>query len=459
MPTIGHPLWLANANAATYTGQTTYDSKSNLTQPAPKKVFSQAMVAASTYGFVTSDATGLTNLAALYTWRDAANTAGFTFIKFAPGNYNIKVPHVGDPGYIGSSGPVALFTGILAGVVDAGQATFTFLSDDRPSLGMICFEASSNIDIVIKNMIGSHSGTTTTGAGSGVRGMWLTRGNSNFDITFRAQTMFEGIRIAEYEDPASPPASTMEGNHDINVWCSVVDTFYGVPCYLASNLIIYCESKGTPAGNYGCYRAVYLTGCSNVRAVSRTQNMSTPDGVNIIGSAPRLANPQHIGCTNIWLDATDLGTNRYVQYQYLVKMAIVSCTVSNISAAFSNINVNVSLTMSATVWGANSVVAFGAGAALPTGAHTFQMNLSGLVKRLSYIADATIKQESTPVGLTSVTLNLINFHDLYYNGSKPISIYVPGSASTVAYYVNSYASDVQTASFSNGGIQTLTVKY
>jgi hypothetical protein len=293
-------------------------------------------------------------------------------------------------------------------ILDGSKATFLVSNDAGPRAWIVQFVGAKNITLNL-----NWQGTNHTDDTNGIGGVWFTGGNSAIDYSYTGYKMFDCVRVGEGEDPAITASTVYEGNHDFNLRGFCVDVYYGAAVYLTSNVNIWLEISRSTFGADTSYRAVYLEACNNVRAVSRSKNMAVPDGVNCICIGPRYTSPQMVGCTNIWLDATDLGTTQLVAYQRLVKVYQVTTTnLKNTSANQDNIHINVTLTMSATVWGSNPVVTFSSlgdqGTCLNTYTNVF---VSGRVTRLVANNYRLLAVDSDCTGLSSLGLTVINFHD------------------------------------------------
>lgn len=437
-----HPIWLPNVNSAWYAGQLSYSGITNAVQKAPSKSFSQSWVDASIYGFATSDTTGTTNFAAFATMATAVNASGgYTAVRFAPGVYKIDASTITAYHSTGST-----FTNLRNFIIDASQATFLMVNDAGPRAWLMRFDGCTNM---IFRM--NWKGTNHTDGTNGVGGVWLRGNNSSVDYAFTSNKMYEGVRVGENEDPYYQPSAAYEGNHDINIWSKCVDTYYACPVYLASNVNIWCESIGTSAGGYGAYRAVYIEACNNVHAVSRTKDLVVPDGVNIISMGPRYTSPQMVGCTNVWLDATDLGTTHITTYQNLVKVCVVTChdaAVQNLSATMDNIHINITLSSSATLWGSNLMVVF---QCLGTGSNVYSnIFLSGRVKRLDGNNRWMCALDGATTGLSTLGLTAINLHD------DATGRFFEALAANQPVAIHKYLSDVGTCYFTTPAVQTIT---
>jgi len=407
---------------------------------------------ASTFGF---DPAAANNFAAMQAMATYANTQKTIKVRFLPGTYTITLPETSGNGYAAgslSACPMANVTGVW---IDASQATLFVTNDTtRTDNSLFRFDGCSNLDINA-NFLGAHTGLT----GSGVKGLYLKSNNTHAKLTFTAKQMFDGVRIGNWEDPAVAPTPVFEGNQDITVNCTTTDTYYSVAAFLTDTMTITSHAIGTQAGKYGAHRAVYLDGCSNVTATSDTCDLAVGDGVNIIGTAPMAVAPFHAGSSNISLTCNDLGTTHYVASQCLVKMNVVTSSTEDVPTITDNIQMDVHVNPSGTVWTANRVFAAGSVSVDQLPHHRFtNISLSGTVDRdASYVAtmSPTIHVENITVGMLSFDLTLKNFHDLYTPAAtKPISIYV-GSAQP-AVTINAYSSDIGSVTFTDTSKQSCT---
>ena len=408
-----------------------------------------AFLDASAFGFSTADKVGSGNFAGLAGIEASAMAQGHLFLRFAPGIYKIRMPLPGEPGYLGPSATACMFTDLHDIVIDASKATFVLSNDTVKDAALFAFSGCSDVTLNF-NFVGTH-----TNRNNGMRGIFLKNNNNKFNIIFSSNRMFEGIRVGNWEDPAVYRSAVFEGNQDIAIKAKCVDTYYAVPCYLTDKLDIQCESRGTASGGFAAYRAVYLNGCSNVKAVSRTLNLAAPDGVNIIGSGPQYSEPRMLGCRNVWLNATDLGSTQYVQYQSLVKFNIVSASTDNVSSIQDNINVRVDLKITPSVWRNNSAVVFGSLGA--SAAHEFKnITLSGSIVRTVDGDHSTVSVEDGAIGLSKLDITFRDFSDKGVS-RKPLTLYIPPSLSGVKVTGRAYRSQIGRVAVANPAIQALAV--
>ena len=403
----------------------------------------------STYfGF---DANAANNYNAMRAMEDYANSNGSIAVRFRPGTYTVQLPASGEPGYRGGGQGACSMANVNGVTIDASQAVFYTpsggdITKDITEQSLFLFNGCNDINIKA-NFKGVHQGHTHLG----IKGIYLKSNNSNADLTITSERMFDGIRVGNWEDPAQVSGPIYEGNHDITIDIKSVDTYYTAALYLTNNATITSEAKGTAEGNYGAYRAVYLNGCTNVNATSKTMDMNVSDGVNIIGSAPQWSLPQHVGCSNITMNATDMGTTHYVQYQSLVKLNVVTSSVIDTSIIHKNININVDIKETDTIWTNNRAVAIGA---IGEGAsHRYEdVTISGTVDRQTANTSSAISVETLVQGLSYFGLTLRGFHDLFDPQAKPYTINVGSALPTVE--IEAYDSDVGTVYLSDKTKQT-----
>jgi len=438
-----YPLRVPGVGSSRLAGQLVYDGNDNSIKRAVHRSFSQTPVNAAVYGFTTTDHSGNANADAFVNMVSAMRVqGGYTAVSFQPGTYVINAESLK---YHKS---LCSFVNMRNIIIDGSQATFKVINDNAPKSYVMAFDGCTNVTLRF-NWVG----TNYTISKYGVGGVWFRGWNSNVDYSFTSNRMFEGVRIGEGEDPRETHSDDYEGNHDFNINAKCIDTHYACPVYLASNINIWSESIGTAAGGWGSWRNVYLQGCSNVHAVSRVKNLSVSDGCNCIAIGPRFTSPQMVGCSNIWLDATDLGTTRFIKYQMLVKMYQVAAqdsNLTNLSATHNNININVDLTVSHSLWGANPVVVFDCGG---TGANEFKdITISGRVNRTEPTGIPLIDTVSSMTGLAALDLTLFNFHT-----TMPSQPTMRVSLAEPVVKVNSYLCDLGTFRFAAPGRQTHTL--
>jgi hypothetical protein len=360
-----------------------------------------ATLDASYFGFSTNAANNFQAMRALEAY---VNTKAGVAVTFQPGTYVVSLPGSADPGYRGMQQAACMLTGVSGATIDAASAEFYCTNLDSEQ-AIFQFRSCTNI-ILNAQFRGEHQPVPT----SGVKSVHLVSSNSAVNINIRTTKMYDGVRIGNYEDPSVIATPTYDGNGNITVVATNLDTYYGVAAYLARDLNITCQSVGTSANGFGAYRCVYLNGCSNVMAYSYCRDLAVPDGCNIIGSGPSALSPYHFGASNVTMYAMDLGSTNNVLYQSLVKLGVVTSSVSATNITLQNIRIIVNAPSTSTIRPNLYTVAIGS---LGTGAaHVYtNITISGTVGRGPSNRSPAIKVESTLAGLAVLQLALDGFYD------------------------------------------------
>jgi hypothetical protein len=372
-------------------------------------------------------------------------------VIFAPGTYTITFPRQGDVNYGGAGQSACWINGASNIILDAGNSEFYVTNADINFFEQSVFKFSDSASVRINaNFRGEHTGIIT----NGVKAVYLYSNNSNFTIVENSVRMYDGVRIGQYEDPINNPIPVSEGNHDINVVITSTDTYYTVAMYLAENVSVVSDAKGTSEGNYGAHRAVYVTGSNNVDVVSLSRNMNVQDGCNIIGSAPAAIPPYHFGSTNINMRAIDTGTDEYLQYQTLVKINVVNSSKNSVSITHSDINVYVDVNSSSTLWRNNCTFEIGSGGS--SASHRFEnITVSGYNRRPGARSNdkPLICVDTLMEGLSYLQLKLDNLHDVF-DAPTPYSIGVYSNKPEV--HIDAYNSTLGNAYFVDPSKQFFT---
>lgn len=353
----------------------------------------------SYFGFDTNSADNYTAFRNLEAY---ANSNGTVSVSFSTnGTYKVTLPTPGR----GLQQGACQFSNVVGATIDAPGAEFYCTNMNGAGQAIFWLLRCTNTTISA-NLRGDH-----TADGSGVKGVWLVASNDNITLNLGTRQVYDGVRIGDWND--GPPA-LYTGNRDITIISTNVDTRYGVAAYLADTLNINCEAEGTAAADWGLRRCVYITGSSNVTAISRSKNAAVPDGVNVVSSAPGPYEPYHFGCSNVTFYCTDLGTTNDVSdSQKLFIMAIVS------SHGYTNVSVShdaiyASLTVPETAVGFTNNYTVGIQALLSdTAQHTYNLTLAGNVAHAMDNPKATILVNTYAYTKDLKTLNLTleGFHD------------------------------------------------
>ncbi len=403
------------------------------------------VIDASFFGFSSA---AENNFAAMRALEEYANTHESVSVRFPPGTFVVKFPGSGEPGYRGRGQAATWMKNVDGVVIDASQAWFK-TPDSAPESALFRFSDSRNVRLHA-NFEGDNYGDKGNGRDS-VTAIHLWSNNDNFELLFEAVQMFDGVRIGNWI--ADRTASVdYSGNRNVTVSAKARDTVYSVAAYLASNLTVEVEVHGTAARGYGARRAVYLAGCDEVRAVSRSRDMNISDAVNLITTNATVHPPYHLGSTNVTLHAIDTGSSMHVNHRRLAKLGVVTSDESNISATHRNIAIQLGFTGPMTGWLDTHIFAFGA---LGKGAqHRFEdITLSGRLDRRESNMAAVFGEGNTE-GLAYVGMNLVDFHDTGSATWTPLSIRVTSPDPTVE--IRGSRSTVGSVHFINPSRQTYT---
>ncbi len=361
---------------------------------------SAAPLDASYFGFSTNAANNFTAMRALESY---ANGNGTLEVVFQPGTYIVNLPTSAATGYRGLQQGACMLSNVTDLTIDATRAEFYCANMNGYGQSIFNLRSCSNVTINA-HFRGEHRGETR----DSVKAVYLVNSNSAVNLNLRTTRMYEAVRIGDWEEGAGVPL--YEGNRDITVIATNLDTFYGVAVNLANNVTITNESVGTIANNFGAHRSVYIAGSSNITAYSWCRDLNVHDGCNLITTAPAAIPPYHYGGSNITLYATDMGTTNWITSQSLAKLGVVSSSVSATNITHQRIHIIVDAPSTATIRTNNYTVAIHS---LGTNAaHTFtNITVSGKVERGPSNTKPTIYVDSSLVGLSSLQLSLDRFYD------------------------------------------------
>jgi len=359
-------------------------------------VLPAATLTATYFGFDTNAAD---NYSAMQRLGNYASTNRSVSVAFAPGRYMITM----------SSARMAacLIAGATNVLIDAPAAEFFSTNLNTEGYCVFAFISCTNVTLNAR-FRGLHSSGDSSR--DGLTSVLLLASNNTARLNVTTLRMFDGVRIGGLEDPAFVSRPVYEGNRNITVTATNVDTYYGVPAYLADGLTITNVSVGTSSNGFCAHRSVYLIGCTNALAYSYSRDLNVPDGCNIIGTTPAVVPPYHFGSSNITLYATDLGSTNNALYQSLVKLQVVTSSVTNISTGIKRIRIHVTAPSTATVRTNSFTVDIGSLGS--QAAHRYEdITISGTVARGPFSTAPTMVIDTADGGLAYLQITLADYHE------------------------------------------------